>query len=280
MFTVNCKGKMLCFDDPVVMGILNTTPDSFYVGSRVKSVDDILFTADKMINDGATILDIGGQSTRPKSKQIPEEEEMTRVLPAVEAVARKFPEQIISIDTFYSGVAKAAVEAGAHIVNDVSAATIDDKLISTVSTLGVPYVVMHMLGSPQSMQENPTYKNVTLEVFDFLNRKIEVLTRAGINDIIIDVGFGFGKTAAHNFQLLRELSFFRQLGKPILVGLSRKGTIYRTLGVTADEALNGTTVMNTLALENGAGILRVHDVKEAAETIKLFLAYKNEKEQL
>ncbi|MFL5809491.1 MAG: dihydropteroate synthase [Flavisolibacter sp.] len=280
MFTLNCKGRIVCFNEPVIMGIMNTTPDSFYEGSRVKTVDDLLFTAEKMILEGASILDIGGQSTRPKSEKIPEQEELRRVLPGVEAIAKRFPQQALSIDTFYSSVAKAAVEAGAHIVNDVSAGTIDDLLLPTVARLGVPYVLMHMLGSPQSMQENPVYKNVTLDVFDFLNHKIQTLTSAGINDIIIDVGFGFGKTALHNFQLLRELSFFQQLGKPVLVGVSRKGTIYRTLGVTANEALNGTTVMHTIALMNGANILRVHDVKEAAEAIKLFLAYKNEKEQL
>jgi dihydropteroate synthase len=280
MFTVNCKGMIVCFDGPVVMGIINTTPDSFYEGSRVKSVEDILSVAEKMISEGASILDIGGQSTRPKSEQVSEDEELRRVLPAVEAIAKKFPTQILSIDTFYSRVAKEAIDAGAHIINDVSAGIIDEKLFATVAARGAPYVLMHMLGSPQSMQEDPRYKNVTLEVFDFLNQKIEALTNAGVKDIIVDVGFGFGKTAAHNFQLLRELSFFRQLGRPLMVGLSRKGTIYKTLGITAAEALNGTTVMHTIALMNGAGILRVHDVKEAVEAIKLFKAYKNEKEQL
>lgn len=280
MFTLNCRGKLLCLEEPVVMGIINTTPDSFFAGSRAKSVDDILFAAEKKINEGAAILDIGGQSTRPGSEQITVGEELKRVMPAVEAIARNFPEQILSIDTFYSHVARAAVEAGADIVNDVSAGTIDNELISTVASLGSPYVLMHMPGSPRTMQANAGYKNVTLEVFDFLNLKLEALTRAGINDIIVDVGFGFGKTAAHNFQLLRELSYFRQLGRPLMVGLSRKATIYRTLGISAEEALNGTTVMHTIALMNGAGILRVHDVKEARQAIRLFQAYKNEKEQL
>jgi len=256
------------------MGIVNTTPDSFYAGSRTNEIDEILFRAENMITDGATILDIGGQSTRPKSERISADEELKRMLPAIEAIHKNFPEQIISVDTFYSKVAWEAVNAGASIVNDVSAGTMDANLLSTVARLKVPYALMHMLGKPQTMQENPTYKNVTLEVFDFLNFRIAELIRLGIQDIIVDVGFGFGKTASHNFQLLRELSFFQQLAKPIMVGLSRKATVYKTLGITAEEALNGTTVMNTLALMNGAHILRVHDVKEAVQAVKLFNEYK------
>lgn len=274
MFTLNCKGKLLVIDEPIVMGIINTTPDSFYSGSRTNVVDDILLRAEKMINDGATILDIGGQSTRPNSQLISAEEEIKRVLPAIEAIHKKFPEQIISIDTFYASVAKEAVNAGAAIVNDVSAGTMDADIFSTVAALNVPYVLMHMLGKPQTMQQNPEYKNVTLDVFDFLNFKIAELTKLGMHDIIVDVGFGFGKTTNHNFQLLRELSFFKQLGKPVMVGLSRKASIYKTLGVTAEEALNGTTVMHTLALLNGANILRVHDAKEAMQAIKLLKEYK------
>jgi dihydropteroate synthase len=274
MFTMNCKGKLLVIDQPIVMGIINTTPDSFYPGSRTATIDDILLRAEKMIRDGAAILDLGGQSTRPKSNPIDAAQELKRVLPAIEAIHKNFPEQIISIDTFYSKVAKEAVAAGAGIVNDVSAGTMDEALFSTVAALNVPYVLMHMLGKPQTMQEAPSYNNVTLDVFDFLHFKVAELIRSGIHDIIIDPGFGFGKTASHNFQLLRELSFFRQINKPIMVGLSRKATIYKTLGVTAEEALNGTTVMHTLALLNGASILRVHDVKEAAQAIRLFTEYK------
>lgn len=274
MFTLNCKGKLMVIDQPIVMGIINATPDSFYSGSRANMPDEILFGAEKMITDGATILDIGGQSTRPSSEQIPAEEELERVLPAIEAVHKKFPDQIISIDTFYSKVAKEAINAGASIVNDVSAGTIDPDLLSTVAELSVPYILMHMLGKPKDMQLKPEYKNVTLDVFDFLNFKIDELTKLGIYDIIVDVGFGFGKTASHNFQLLRELSFFQQLSKPLMVGLSRKATIYKTLGVTPEEALNGTTVMNTMALMNGANILRVHDVKEAVQAITLYKEYK------
>lgn len=274
MFTLNCKGKLLAIDQPIVMGIINTTPDSFYPGSRTNISDDILFRAEKMVNEGATILDVGGQSTRPKSEQISADEELNRVLPAIEAIHKNFPDQIISIDTFYSKVAMETVAAGASVVNDVSAGTMDNDLISTVAQLNAPYVLMHMLGKPQTMQKNPEYKNVTLDVFDFLNFKIAELTKAGINDIIVDVGFGFGKTSAHNFQLLRELSFFQQMNKPVMVGLSRKNTIYKTLGITPEEALNGTTVMHTLALVNGATILRAHDVKEAMEAVKLYLEYK------
>jgi dihydropteroate synthase len=274
MFTLNCKGKLLVIDRPIVMGIINTTPDSFYSGSRTNVIDDILFRAEKMINDGATILDVGGQSTRPKSDQISAEEELQRVIPAIEAMHKNFPDQIISIDTFYSTVAKQAVDAGASVVNDVSAGTMDEAVFSTVAQLKVPYVLMHMLGKPKTMQQDPEYKNVTLDVFDFLNFKIAELTKLGVQDIIVDVGFGFGKTFSHNFQLLRELSFFQQLNKPVMVGLSRKATIYKTLGITPEEALNGTTVMNTLALSNGANILRVHDVKEAVQVIKLFMEHK------
>lgn len=277
MFSLNCKGKLLVIDQPIVMGIINTTPDSFYTGSRANVIDDVLFRAEKMISDGAAILDIGGQSTRPGSEPLGAGEELKRVIPAIEALHKNFPEQIVSIDTFYSKVAREAVNAGAGIINDVSAGTMDEQLLPTVAELKVPYVLMHMLGKPQNMQQSPSYKNVTAEVFDFLHFKMAELVRSGIHDIIIDPGFGFGKTAAHNFQLLRELSFFGQLRKPVMVGLSRKATIYKTLGVTAEEALNGTTVMHTMALLNGASILRVHDVKEAVQAVKLFSAYKKER---
>lgn len=274
MLTLNCKGKVLLVAEPIVMGIINTTPDSFYSGSRSNAIDDILFRAEKMISDGASILDIGGQSTRPNSIPITQDEELQRVLPAIEAVCKNFPHQIVSIDTFYAKVARAAVEAGAGMVNDVSAGSLDKELISTVAALQVPYVLMHMPGTPQTMQNHPEYKNVTLEVFDFLNCKMAEFIQAGIMDIIIDPGFGFGKTAQHNFQLLKELSYFNQLNKPLMVGLSRKATIYKTLGITPEEALNGSTVMHTISLLNGASILRVHDVKEAAEAIKLYIEYK------
>jgi len=272
MFTLNCKGHLLTITEPIVMGILNVTPDSFYENSRLNNADALLGKADQMITDGATILDIGGQSTRPNSQRVLEEEELKRAIPAIEMIHKNYPGQIISIDTFYSRVAKEAVAAGASIVNDVSAGTIDNDLLFTVSQLNVPYVLMHMLGNPQTMQQAPEYKNVTLEVFDFLSFKIKELHQLGIHDLIVDPGFGFGKTIEHNFQLLKELSFFNQLEKPLLVGLSRKATVYKTLQTTADKALNGTTVLHTIALMHGATILRVHDVKEAKEAIQLFVA--------
>lgn len=274
MFTLNCKGRLLVADEPLVMGIINTTPDSFYPESRTGGLDDVLRRAEAMINAGASILDIGGQSTRPNSRLVPAGEELERVIPAIDAVHRRFPEQVISVDSFYSKVVREAVAAGASIVNDVSAGSMDSELLSTVAALGVPYVLTHMKGDPQTMQNGPSYKNVTLEVFDHLSFQTDRLVGMGIHDIILDVGFGFGKTSAHNFQLLRDLSYFRQLDRPLLVGLSRKGTIYKTLGITAEESLNGTTVLHTIALMNGAGLLRVHDVKEARQAIQLVAALK------
>ncbi len=268
MYTLNCNGKLLEIAEPLVMGILNITPDSFYSGSRI-AADDVLRNAEEKIRQGAAILDVGGQSTRPGSERLSADEECSRVIPAVAKIHKNFPDQIISIDTFYGKVAQEAVHAGASIVNDISAGTLDDSLIPIVAQLKVPYVLMHMKGTPQTMQQHPQYRNVTLDVFHFLNFKIKELHQAGIHDIIVDPGFGFGKNAAHNFQLLRELSFFKQLQKPVMIGLSRKASIYKTLNTTAEEALNGTTVLNTIALLHGASILRVHDVKQAVEAVKL-----------
>jgi dihydropteroate synthase len=273
MFTLNCKGRILTIDQPIVMGIINVTPDSFFSGSRA-SLDEVLFKAENMIREGALILDIGGQSTRPNSERVPVDEELKRVLPAIEAVHSKFPEQLISVDSFYSQVAKESVLSGASIINDVSAGSIDPFMIETVASLDVPYVLMHMKGDPQTMQNKPEYHNVTLEIFDFLNFKMSEIIKAGINDIIIDPGFGFGKTLQNNFRILSELQFFNQLKRPLMVGLSRKATIYKTLEVTPADALNGSTVMHTIALLNGASILRVHDVKEAIQAIKLVKEYR------
>ena len=270
MFTLNCKGRLLVVDKPLVMGIINATADSFFTGSRFNGVDAILAQAEKMLNDGADIIDIGGQSTRPGSELISANEEINRIVPAIKAFAEKFPEAFISVDTFYSEVVSAAVDAGACIVNDISAGSMDSKMIETVVKLKVPYILMHMKGTPQTMQQNAVYENVTREVLDFFIAKTHELKKAGIVDIIIDPGFGFGKTIEHNFELLKNLSVFKMLDKPILVGISRKSTIYKTLNVNIDEALNGTTVLNTIGLINGASILRVHDVKEAKETVTLF----------
>jgi dihydropteroate synthase len=272
MFTLNCKGRLLVIDKPLVMGIINATPDSFFGGSRFNGVDEIAAEAEKMLNDGADIIDIGGQSTRPGSELIPADEEIKRVVPAIKIIANKFPNAFISIDTFYSKVAEAAVDAGATIINDISAGSMDNKMIETVAELKVPYVLMHMKGTPQTMQQNTAYENVTREVLDFFIVKTQELKNTGIVDIIIDPGFGFAKTIDQNFELLKNLSVFRMLDKAIMFGISRKSTIYKTLGVNAEDALNGTSVLNTIGLINGASILRVHDVKEAKEAVKLFSA--------
>ena len=270
MFTLNCKGRLLLIDQPIVMGIINATPDSFFGGSRFNSVDEIVAKAANMLNDGADIIDIGGQSTRPGSEMKSADEEIERVVPAIKAIANRSPHAFISIDTFYSKVAIAAVEAGATIVNDISAGSIDNKMIQTIAELKVPYVLMHMKGTPQTMQQNAVYENVTREVLDFFIAKTNELRNAGIIDLIIDPGFGFAKTIDQNFELLKNLSVFKMLDKAIMLGVSRKSTVYKTLGVSADDALNGTTVLNTIGLMNGASILRVHDVKEAKEAVTLF----------
>ena len=274
MFTINCKGKIMRLDDPLVMGIINVTPDSFYKGHLNSGIDEITALAEKMIKDGVDIIDIGGQSTRPGSSPITAAEELQRVLPVIEAIHKNDPGIIISIDTYYSAVAKAAVGAGVSMVNDISGGNIDRDMLSTVAALNIPYVCMHMKGIPGTMQQEPRYDNVVTEVLDFFISKLEQCRVAGITDIIIDPGFGFGKTIEHNFSLLKNISLFSITGKPVLAGLSRKSSIYKTLGSTAAEALNGTTVLNTMALLNGASILRVHDVKEAKEAVTLFNAYK------
>ncbi len=274
MNSINCKGKLINVSQPMVMGIINATPDSFYEGHLKLNTEQLIQFAGQMINSGAGILDIGGISTKPGSNPISIEEEIDRVLPAIESIHSVFPEMVLSIDTHSSKVAKEAVKAGASIINDISAGNLDEQMIETVASLQVPYIIMHMQGVPSEMQKNPVYKEVVKEVLDFFILKIESCSKAGIKDLIIDPGFGFGKTIEHNFQLLKELSALTILNKPILVGLSRKSIIYKTLNVAAIEALNGTTVLNTIALLNGARILRVHDVKEATEAVRLFNAYK------
>lgn len=273
MFTLNCRGKLLSLEKPVVMGILNMTPDSFYAPSRHQADEFLLSTAEKMLKAGAAILDIGGQSTRPGSSALSAEEEAKAVIPAVTALHKAFPDVILSIDTFYSTVAAAAVAAGASLVNDISAGTIDLDMFSTVAALRVPYILMHMQGRPDTMQQQPHYHNVTQEVLDFFIEKLALLKHAGVRDVVLDPGFGFGKTNAHNFTLLKNLRQFSMLNCPLLLGVSRKGTIYRILGTTAEDALNGTTVLNTIGLMNGARILRVHDVREAMEAIMLLQHY-------
>jgi dihydropteroate synthase len=251
------------------MGILNLTADSFYEGSRLGSTSDVLERADKMLFEGADILDIGGQSTRPGSNRLSPTEELEKVIPAIKAILQKYPTVILSIDTYHAKVAAQAVKAGAAIVNDISAGNMDTDMIKTVAALGVPYICMHMKGRPETMQQEAHYADVTKEVLDFFISKTYECKTAGIKDIIIDPGFGFGKTIEHNYELLNKLEVFQILDVPLMVGLSRKATVYKTLGVSASEALNGTTVLNTIAIQKGANILRVHDVKEAKEVIKL-----------
>lgn len=274
MFTLNCKGKLLSLSKPVVMGVINTTPDSFYPGSRLDNPLKALQLAKQMQAEGAQIIDIGGQSTRPGSERINATEEMERVLPVVEIIHHEMPEMILSIDTYHAEVAAAALQSGVSMVNDISAGEMDANMISTVAYACVPFVCMHMKGTPENMQINPHYENLMEELIDFFSKKIDQCKRAGIHDIIIDPGFGFGKTIAQNFEILHNLQIFKMLGMPIIAGLSRKATIYKTLGINTDEALNGTTVLNTIALLNSANIIRVHDVKAAVEAVKLVEAYK------
>ncbi len=273
MFSLNCKGTMVVIDKPLIMGIVNVTPDSFYEGSRFGDLDSILRQTEKMLSDGATFIDIGAQSTRPGNKEAGIEEELFRIIPVINSLHQHFPAAIVSVDTYYAKVAKTAVEAGAAMINDISGGNADPEMITTVGSLGVPYVCMHIKGTPATMHQPTAYENITREVLDYFISKIELCRLAGIHDVIIDPGFGFSKRSSQNFELLQHLALLRILGRPILAGLSRKSTIYKTLGITASEALNGTTVLNTISLLNGADILRVHDVKEAVEVVKLLAAY-------
>ena len=273
MFTLNCKGKLLTIEQPLVMGIINATPDSFYKGDLPAGLEEIVVQVGKMTSEGASIIDIGGQSTRPGSERISASEEIQRVIPVIDSILTTYPQTIISIDTYHSEVALAAIKAGASIVNDISAGSLDPEMIHCVSSLKVPYICMHMKGSPEHMQNNPTYDDLIKEVLDFFIDKIEQCKKAGIKDIIIDPGFGFGKTIQQNFILLKQLSVFKMLDKHILAGLSRKSMVYKTLNVDVTAALNGSTVLHTIALQQGASILRVHDVKEAKEAVTLFTAF-------
>jgi dihydropteroate synthase len=273
MFSLNCKGTLVLIEKPLVMGILNITSDSFYAGSRFQNMDAVLSKARQMIAEGADILDIGGQSTRPGSERISEEEEMEKILPVIERLIKEFDPVILSVDTYQPAVAKEAVKAGASIVNDISGGAMGKNMLETVASLGVPYICMHMKGLPETMHHDTSYEDMLKEVLDFFIKKIAECRLAGIKDVIVDPGFGFGKTIQHNFTLLKHLSIFKMLERPIMAGISRKSTIYKTLHTGADDSLNGTTVLNTLALQNGANILRVHDVKEAKETVILFEAY-------
>ena len=266
---LNIGGKLLDLSTPQVMGILNVTPDSFYSGSRVLQVEDACMKAERMISEGASILDLGGHSTRPGADAVSEEEELKRVLPVVELIQKHFPNAIISIDTFRSTVARQAVAAGAHIVNDIAGGNLDSLMFETVAALNVPYILMHSRGTPQTMKELNQYDNLVTDVLRELQAKIYQLQQLGVRDIVADMGFGFAKNADQNYVLLNELKAFQVLNVPLLIGVSRKSMIWRKLNITADQSLNGTTVLNTIALMNGANILRVHDVKEAVEAVKL-----------
>ncbi len=267
---IHSKGRHLDLTDPIVMGILNATPDSFYNKGRESDVEGLLRVAEKMLKDGATILDIGGASTKPGQELISPEEELKRIIPVVIAVRKSFPDAWLSIDTYNSAVAFEAIITGADIVNDVSSGSFDTKMLPTMAILKAPYIAMHMQGTPKTMQVAPMYNDVAAEVFEYLNNVCSRCASLGIQDIIIDPGFGFGKTMEHNFQLLGSLYKFQELHRPILAGLSRKSMICKALKVNPEHALNGTTALNMVALQQGANILRVHDVKEAIETIKLY----------
>ena len=267
--TINCKGNLIDLASPKVMGILNTTPDSFYSESRKTSLTALLKSAEEMLKQGATFLDIGGYSSRPGADDISETEELERVVPAIEAILKNFPESIISIDTFRSKVAAEALKIGAAMVNDISAGNLDEKMLEVVAEFQVPYIMMHMRGTPQTMKELNNYNDLNQEIIFYFSEKLRAARVIGINDIIVDPGFGFSKNIDQNFKLLSNLKKFKNLNVPILTGLSRKSTIYKTLDCSPKDALNGTTVLNTMAIANGANILRVHDVKEAMETVKL-----------
>lgn len=269
--TLKVAGQIMDLATPAVMGILNITPDSFHAGSRFQpDSDEMVDTAGHMLADGAAFLDVGGYSTRPGAADVSEAEEWDRVGPVIEKLVASFSGVRVSIDTFRSGVARQAVRTGACMINDVSGGTLDTQMFQTVAELGVPYVLMHMRGTPQTMTQLTTYQNLVPDVLQELQAKLRVLRSLGVADVVIDPGFGFAKTVPQNFELLNTLEAFHQLDAPLLVGLSRKSMVWRTLGITVAEALNGTTVLNTLALQKGASLLRVHDVKPACEAIKLW----------
>lgn len=266
---ISCKGKLIDLTTPKIMGILNLTPDSFYDGGFHNNLDAALTQTERMLHEGATFIDVGGASSKPGVSEITLDEELSRVLPVIEKIHLTFPEAIVSIDTYRSDVAKQAVQAGATMVNDISGGTLDSKMLKTVGALGVPYVAMHMQGTPQNMQKNPTYEDVLLTLRHFFSTKIAAAHKAGIHDIILDPGFGFGKTLEHNYAILNHLKSLQIEGTPILIGVSRKSMIYKLLHIDVADALNGTTVLNTVALQHGAQILRVHDVKEAQQAVQL-----------
>ena len=270
MMTLNCNGKLIDLTSPKVMGILNVTPNSFYDGGKHTEEKVILKQVEKMLLEGATFIDVGGYSSKPNAEEVSEEQELQRILPVVQNISKEFPNTVISIDTFRSKVAQAAVENGAAIINDISAGNLDVKMMETVAQLQVPYIIMHMKGTPQTMQSLTQYENIVKEMLFYFSEKIALARSFGINDLILDPGFGFAKTVDQNFEVLNKLDLFQMTELPILAGLSRKSMIYKTLDTSAEFALNGTTSLNTISLLKGAKILRVHDVKEALECVQLF----------
>lgn len=267
-FSLNCRGKIVDLSTPLVMGIINCTPDSFHASSRVQSIEKAIVLAQKHLNEGASILDIGAYSSRPGAENISSEEEINRLFPIVEAIRKKFPEVLMSIDSFRAEVIEKVLPLGIDMVNDISGLA-DENILKVIEGKNIAYLLMHTQGTPQNMQDAPTYQNVSTEVYQFFKEKIALIKKHRINDIIIDPGFGFGKTLEHNFDLFKNIPFFKSLNTPILIGISRKSMINKTLNCTAAEALNGTTALHAIALQKGGNILRVHDVKEAIETIKL-----------
>jgi dihydropteroate synthase len=272
--TLQIKGKLFDLSEPKVMGILNITPDSFYDGGKHSSIDKAVATASQMLDDGADIIDVGGYSTRPNASEVSETEEAERVIPTIKAINEKHPNAIISVDTFRSYVAKQAIEVGAAIVNDVSGGNLDENMFALIAEKQVPYVLMHMRGTPENMQQQTQYDDLLVDVVNELSGKLRQLKALGVNDIIIDPGFGFAKSIDQNYEILQNLAYLEILEAPLLVGVSRKSMIYKVL-VLADEALNGTSALNMVALMNGASILRVHDVKEVKEIVELYKKLKN-----
>lgn len=270
---INCGGTLIDLSAPKVMAIMNVTPDSFYDGGKLDSIAAVVDQAGKLIEDGADFLDLGGVSTRPKAAPVAETEELRRILPALEALRKAFPAALISIDTWRSEVVRQCLPLGIHLVNDISGGQFDDQMWATVGQTNLPYVFTHTQGKPANMQDNPTYQNVSLDICDFFAAQVNTLRGLGVNDILLDPGFGFGKTVAHNFQILHDLEGFRILGCPLLIGLSRKSMIWKTLDSDSTQALHGTTAAHMLALQNGASILRVHDVKPAKDCIRIFNQY-------
>ena len=268
--TINCKGQLIDLSTPKIMGILNVTPNSFYDGGKFTLSENGLSQVGKMLEEGATFIDIGAYSSKPNAEFVSEEEECSRILPVIKSILKQFPDALISIDTFRSGIASVCIENGAAIINDISAGNGDEKMMEVVAKHNVPYIMMHMRGMPQTMQSLTNYENIVKEIVFYFSEKVSKARNLGINDLIIDPGFGFAKTLEQNYEVLKNLELFQILDLPILAGISRKSMVYKPLGVTANEALNGTTVLNTIALTKGATILRVHDVKEAVECVKLF----------